>query len=103
MRRRITKVFLSLLLLISIVSCKNNSDNQDVDLINSFQFADSDITYRPGDNGMIQYRSKSLYNSKQVVLTFDDGPHPINTPRLLDILKEKNVTATFFVLGSNAK
>lgn len=34
-----------------------------------------------------------------VALTFDDGPHQILTPRLLDILKVKNVSATFFVMG----
>lgn len=34
-----------------------------------------------------------------IALTFDDGPHPTLTPKLLDILKEKGVKATFFVLG----
>jgi peptidoglycan/xylan/chitin deacetylase (PgdA/CDA1 family) len=34
-----------------------------------------------------------------VALTFDDGPHPSMTPRLLAILAEENVTATFFVVG----
>lgn len=38
-----------------------------------------------------------------VALTFDDGPHPANTPRLLDLLKAKNVKATFYVVGTNAK
>ncbi|MEO0414628.1 MAG: polysaccharide deacetylase family protein [Verrucomicrobiota bacterium] len=38
-----------------------------------------------------------------VALTFDDGPHPTNTPRLLDILRQKNVKATFFVVGTNAR
>ncbi|WP_407309349.1 polysaccharide deacetylase family protein [Desulfosporosinus sp. SB140] len=36
---------------------------------------------------------------KVVALTFDDGPDPIDTPEVLDILKEKGVRATFFVLG----
>lgn len=44
---------------------------------------------------------KSSDGKKYVALTFDDGPHRTQTPRLLDILKEKNVTATFFVLGKN--
>ena len=35
-------------------------------------------------------------------LTFDDGPSPETTPRLLDILQEKDVPATFFTLGSKA-
>ena len=33
-------------------------------------------------------------------LTFDDGPFPETTPRLLDILQQKDVLATFFELGS---
>ena len=39
---------------------------------------------------------------KLVALTFDDGPFPDTTPRLLDILHEKDVLATFFTLGSKA-
>lgn len=38
---------------------------------------------------------------KVVALTFDDGPHPVYTPRLLDILGEYNVKATFFMIGRN--
>jgi peptidoglycan-N-acetylglucosamine deacetylase len=38
-----------------------------------------------------------------VALTFDDGPHPEHTPRLLDILERENVRATFFVIGSCAQ
>ena len=34
-------------------------------------------------------------------LTFDDGPHPAWTPQVLDLLSSYDVTATFFVLGSN--
>lgn len=40
-------------------------------------------------------------NKKYISLTFDDGPNPATTPQLLDILKEKNVKATFFMLGQN--
>ncbi|WP_325099454.1 polysaccharide deacetylase family protein [Persicirhabdus sediminis] len=36
-----------------------------------------------------------------VALTFDDGPHPSLTPRLLDILRDRNVKATFYVVGTN--
>lgn len=39
---------------------------------------------------------------KVVALTFDDGPDPETTPRLLQTLKEKQAKATFFILGSNA-
>lgn len=37
----------------------------------------------------------------KVALTFDDGPHPVYTPELLDGLKERRVKATFFVVGKN--
>jgi len=38
-----------------------------------------------------------------VALTFDDGPHPQFTPRLLEILAKHNAFATFFMIGKNAK
>ncbi|MGL5752774.1 MAG: polysaccharide deacetylase family protein [Paraclostridium sp.] len=38
-----------------------------------------------------------------VYLTFDDGPSTSNTPDVLDILKEENVKATFFIAGENAE
>jgi peptidoglycan/xylan/chitin deacetylase (PgdA/CDA1 family) len=37
-----------------------------------------------------------------VALTFDDGPNPVDTPKLLDLLREKGVKATFFVVGKRA-
>ncbi|GAC1303954.1 MAG: hypothetical protein NVSMB19_14400 [Vulcanimicrobiaceae bacterium] len=38
-------------------------------------------------------------NPKLVALTFDDGPYPIETPLLLDVLAELHVPATFFLIG----
>ena len=38
-----------------------------------------------------------------IAMTFDDGPHPVHTPRLLDILRRRNIKATFFVVGTNAR
>ena len=38
-----------------------------------------------------------------IALTFDDGPDPYYTPRLLDLLKKHQVKATFFVVGKKAK
>ena len=40
-------------------------------------------------------------NEKLVALTFDDGPHPEFTVKLLDLFKEKCIKATFFVTGKN--
>ena len=41
--------------------------------------------------------------SGAVCLTFDDGPDPILTPRLLDILSTCGVRATFFVIGEKVR
>jgi len=38
-----------------------------------------------------------------IALTFDDGPDPRWTPRILDILKQENVPATFFIIGKNGQ
>lgn len=40
---------------------------------------------------------------KRVFLTFDDGPTQAVTPYILDLLKQKNIKATFFVLGNRVK
>ena len=37
---------------------------------------------------------------KVVYLTFDDGPHPPETERVLDVLRERGARATFFLIGS---
>jgi peptidoglycan-N-acetylglucosamine deacetylase len=39
----------------------------------------------------------------RIAFTFDDGPDPIYTPILLDLLKKNEVKATFFVVGAKAK
>lgn len=41
----------------------------------------------------------NVQNTKEVFLTFDDGPCPSNTRKILKILKDNNVKATFFIVG----
>ena len=48
---------------------------------------------------MTRLRSAGL----SVALTFDDGPNPDATPRILDALKARGVRATFFILGRHAE
>ena len=36
-----------------------------------------------------------------IAMTFDDGPSAENTPRLLEMLKQRNIKATFFLIGQN--
>jgi peptidoglycan-N-acetylglucosamine deacetylase len=52
--------------------------------------------------------TRTVYTSGRVAgpyiaLTFDDGPDPEDTPKLLNILRERNVKATFFLIGRNAR
>jgi peptidoglycan/xylan/chitin deacetylase (PgdA/CDA1 family) len=42
-------------------------------------------------------------NERHVALTFDDGPNPVATPRILDTLRSENVPATFFLLGRHVE
>lgn len=42
-------------------------------------------------------------DEKVIALTFDDGPTAKHTPGVLDLLREKNVTATFFLIGNEAE
>lgn len=51
------------------------------------------------------YFVKSIHkgNKKSIAFTFDDGPDPEITPRILAVLKVKGVKATFFVIGEKAE
>ena len=43
------------------------------------------------------------YHPHQIAISFDDGPDPEWTPRILDVLKKYNVKATFFMIGQEAE
>ena len=50
------------------------------------------------------YHSITQINDKNsVVLSFDDGPHELHTPKLLDVLNKHQVKAIFCVIGKNAE
>jgi peptidoglycan-N-acetylglucosamine deacetylase len=51
----------------------------------------------PGIKFSMDSEEKALY------LTFDDGPHPESTPRILELLARYKARATFFCLGRNAE
>lgn len=65
--------------------------------IRTMDLALPSIAKHPGTYYLVQTEEKVL------ALTFDDGPDPLFTGHILDVLKEKNVKATFFVLGMNAQ
>ena len=51
-------------------------------------------------SGEVYYNNKN--DQMKIALTFDDGPHPRYTPKILDILDKYGIKATFFVIGENA-
>ncbi len=51
--------------------------------------------------GRKQFPATLPLQSKELVLTFDDGPWPGTTPKILDALRQECVRATFFLLGRN--
>lgn len=62
----------------------------------------SSMPSTPPAGAKISYSQVNI-TEKVVAMTFDDGPHPSLTPKLLDILKARNIKCTFFVIGKNAK
>ena len=69
---------------------KNEEDKQKYAPLSEEELANIDSIYKHQDN-------------KRVFLTFDDGPSTSVTPYILDLLKEENIKATFFVLGTKAE
>jgi peptidoglycan-N-acetylglucosamine deacetylase len=59
------------------------------------------LLFHPRSQWLVANRSR-VDGARCVALTFDDGPDPVYTPKLLDLLREKGVKATFFVIGKRA-
>ncbi|NKX15139.1 polysaccharide deacetylase family protein [Bacillus cereus] len=67
--------------------------------ISIYAFTDSRMAYEKTGKVIWEVNTKE----KIVALTFDDGPHPVFTPQILDILAKYNAKATFFVAGNKVK
>ena len=63
------------------------------------------ISFLPDYTDIGKEKMNNIYKSqeKTAYLTFDDGPSNFVTPLILDLLKEENIKATFFVLGSRVE
>jgi peptidoglycan/xylan/chitin deacetylase (PgdA/CDA1 family) len=48
----------------------------------------------------VPIKTRELTGSQKIALTFDDGPHPTWTPKVLDLLRSKGVKATFCLVGT---
>src|SRR3954453_4425451 len=59
------------------------------------------LLFHPRNQCLVANRSR-VDGTRCIALTFDDGPDPVDTPKLLDLLREKDVKATFFVVGRRA-
>lgn len=66
----------------------------------AFDYFPEEREYTSADRGYTQYGTPSILNTSQFVLTFDDGPHITNTPKILDLLKQYKIKATFFAVIS---
>ena len=62
------------------------------------------ILFHPGSRWLLDRRTEvPCAGHPCVALTFDDGPSPEITPRVLDILREKQAKATFFLVGQQVE
>jgi len=57
--------------------------------------------YYVGSNFFIPIVCSAKTDKKVVAISFDDGPHATNTPRVLQVLKDNNAKATFFCIGNH--
>jgi cellulose synthase/poly-beta-1,6-N-acetylglucosamine synthase-like glycosyltransferase/peptidoglycan/xylan/chitin deacetylase (PgdA/CDA1 family)/spore germination protein YaaH len=88
-------------------------DGEVLDLVTTPTTGEIDVTmdtvnYTVSNQKYIKLPTKYVirrygYAPGKIVLTFDDGPDPDYTPRILDILKREKVPAAFFVVGSMAE
>ena len=120
-KKRDLKIVITIIILaiISIIVClsiifinkKNNTKLTGANVNNENEINSNTVeTSNPDLNGFNTNKFidmiDNIYNGeegKRVFLTFDDGPTKEVTPHILDILKEYNIKATFFVLGTYAK
>lgn len=49
------------------------------------------------------FTSRKNYSEKKIAITFDDGPHPIITSKVLKLLSDYNAKATFFCIGKHVE
>ncbi|QUH20162.1 polysaccharide deacetylase family protein [Alkaliphilus sp. B6464] len=84
-------IFLIIIGIISWIGIKNSRFSK-----HNFVFMDIRGSYT-------QVITEGTREEKVIALTFDDGPHPEFTPQILDLLKEYEAKATFFILGKQAK
>lgn len=70
----------------------------------TFLYLDYEVSakeYNPRQDSFVFFKVNN--GDMKIALSFDDGPHPTKTDKILDILEKYNVKATFFMVGSQAE
>lgn len=91
------------LLITKMIQLENNT-NADTGTRKNVTLKELTDTAKNHNKKAVQYVSSSMIKeAPQIAITFDDGPSKAWTGKLLDGLKERNVKATFFLIGENVK
>jgi peptidoglycan/xylan/chitin deacetylase (PgdA/CDA1 family) len=67
------------------------------------KWAEESLWEVENDRAALSTEVLSEAETKKIALTYDDGPHPVYTEELLQVLEEYQVNATFFLLGKEAE
>ena len=90
-KKNFIQIFIILIIFFCLIFTKSNKE--------------ADITCSSKSFENRQEKIENLINGEEKIayLTFDDGPSKNITPKILDILKEENIKASFFVIGKKVK
>lgn len=86
-----------------VVSAANNSKDQQKKNYEDTMNKRESVINEENKNEPGTFDPYKSDGKKVAYLTFDDGPSPNNTPKILDILKMNNIKATFFLIGQCAE
>lgn len=82
---------------------KNKIENKDMSILcNSYPTPQNELKSIDESSNYIRKKYDKKLSPREAFLTFDDGPSPVNTLKILEVLKRYNVKATFFIIGKHA-
>ncbi|MGK5679331.1 bifunctional polysaccharide deacetylase/glycosyltransferase family 2 protein [Actinoplanes sp. URMC 104] len=93
-------VFVGVLIVQAYINAEFKSDHQDSEVGDQAGVPQDVLNGGPVINTTGGQESTSRMPPKTIALTFDDGPDPIWTPKVLDVLEQYDAHGTFFVVGS---
>lgn len=98
MARRFSPLILSVFAFAPLANCQPQSEPPVQSCSDTPSMSMRQVEILPQANNV-----SSHLNTKEVVLTFDDGPHPSRTQKVLEVLDKYCLKASFFLQGSNVK